>query len=120
MKVVSQIILLLIAFLVTSAGVIFLMTNVSPESAGFTNLLILYLLILGSISSLMTLIGYYFRKRLWRKSSQYVFMHTSRRQGFFFGLFVVALLLLRTNALLSIWTAVSLFIIFALLELYAQ
>ena len=118
MKTTTQVFWLSTAFIASSAGVIFMMSRAAPLETGLASIALVYVFIFIAISTIASMFGFTVRRAIWNKSSPFHLLQTAKRQGVMLGLFAVILLYLRANEILNIWTAVSLIVIFALLELY--
>lgn len=119
MKTARQVLWLVAVLIISILSALFLMSQKGPQEAGLLYIGLLYLLIFVASGSAATLAGFYLRAGLWGKKSPYPLLSTAKRQGAFLGAFAVAVMVLKANSLLGFWTALSLFIIVSLLELYA-
>lgn len=119
MSVVTQIFSLLIVFIAALVGSILFILNVDPGIASLWQLVGFYALLFLTSFSATTLVGFSLRLAILKKSAWYSMMVSSRRQGVWFGLTLVAVLVLQSYSVFTVWTAGLLLLLFTLIELYA-
>ncbi len=99
-----------------AVGLIVSMTN--PYEVGAKGLALFYVSLFLSLSSTFSLIGLFIRFFRFRKMFSLEKVIISFRQGILFSLLVVFSLILQSMSLLTLWNAVLLIIVFAMLEFF--
>lgn len=102
-----------------SSGYLFLYYT-SPQSVKLWQLSLWYLAVFLTVASLSLFLGYSLRTLFWRQGSRYEFLKSAQRQAILLGFLGVIALIFQAAKVLNLWTSILLFVIFLLIELYAQ
>lgn len=96
---------------------VFIVNLINPESTNFIGFILFYLSLFLSLIGSSAIIGFFLRFVVLRRQLVFYAVKTAFRQSFLFSLFLVSLLFLFSQALVTWFNLVLLLIIFTILEI---
>jgi hypothetical protein len=96
---------MVLSTLVSFAAWLLVLENINPESANLGGFLLFYFTLFFALTSLFSLLGFYLRKRIFENKTEFRQVEISFRQGMFFAVTVVGLLILQGERRLDVYSA---------------
>ena len=92
--------------------------NSNPEQAGFLVFSLFYLSLFLALSGLIFLVGYWFKKKFFKKQLPFYRVKSSVRHGVFFAILILSWAILKSHNLSRWWNLALLILILAILEFF--
>lgn len=109
---------LAVAGLMSSISLFLVMTKIDPYTDETLGLVLFFLSLFFSVSSILSLIGYFLRMTLYRDELFLNHFNLSLRQGIILGICVCALMGLQVLRTLTWWNGLVIVLISFLIEIY--
>ncbi|MDD3190828.1 MAG: hypothetical protein PHI66_04035 [Candidatus Pacebacteria bacterium] len=104
--------------IVSFAAWVLVLQNVDPNSAGLLGFLLFYFTLFFALTSFFSLVGFYFRRKIFENSIEFKQVEIAFRQGMFFAVTFVGLLILQGERVLDVYSAFLFVLFVVVMEFY--
>jgi len=118
MTIKTYIIGMLVSTIVSFAAWFLVLQNVDPNSAGLPGFLLFYFTLFFALTSFFSLVGFYLRRKIFENSIEFKQVEVAFRQGMFFAVTFVGLLILQGERMLDIYSAFLFVLFVVVMEFY--
>lgn len=118
MKIKNALFLLGTIALISLGGIIVFFFNVDPYKTDTLSLILFYVCVFCFLVSLLSILGWWIRIRATHREIVFAHLPVAFRQAVLFSAWVVAILILSSMRVLTIWDAGILFVSIVFIELF--